>query len=137
MKSSVVLALAVLAFSAGCQTANVNSVERASPVGQPNYVADKRVITDASLAGSIGIIAVNQGTVSGDHLRIQVRVENRRNKAVGFRYRIEWFDGQGMQISSPTDVWKNYDLQGRESGVIEAVAISPKAVDFAIKLQER
>jgi len=137
MKSiTLVAALAALAFTAGCQTENVNTVERAAPNAQPNYVADKRVVTDASLAGKIQVLNVSQAIVSGDHLKIQVRVENKRNHGITFRYRIEWYDAQGMIISSPTDLWKTHQVQGRESGVVEAVATSPKAVDFVIKIQE-
>ncbi len=133
---TVAAALATLAFTAGCQTENVNTVERAAPNAQPNYVADKRVVTDASLAGKIQILNVAQAMVSGDILKIQVRVENKKSHGITFRYRVEWYDGAGMIISSPTDLWKTYQVQGRETGNIEAVATSPKAVDFVIKIQE-
>lgn len=136
MKLLPVAVLALAAFAGGCSTQNVNTVERAQAEAQPNLIADKRVVTDASLAGKVKILAVNQGKVSGDHLKIQVRIENNKSKTVMFRYRVEWVDANGMMLPTPTDLWKPFTLQGREQSVIEAVAVSPKAVDFVLKIQE-
>jgi uncharacterized protein YcfL len=133
MKLQTLLALGVVAL-AGCQ--NVNTIERASPNATPSYVADKRVITDSTLAGSLRVLSVNQAMVSGDHLKIQIQVENMNSSTFSFRYRVEWVDQQGMLLSSPTDLWKPYTLQGRETSSISAVATSPKAVDFVVKFQE-
>ncbi len=133
MKITPIIALGVLAFT-GCQ--NVNTVERAVPTATPNYVADKRVITDSTLAGALRVVSVNQATVSGDHLKIQIQVENLKSRTMNFRYRVEWFDQQGMLLPSPTDLWKPFVMQGRESSAISAVAVNPKAVDFVIKFQE-
>ena len=64
----------VLALS-GCAT-NVNTYERAESQASPNYVADKRVITDNTLAGTFRVVSINQGTVSGNLLKIQATVES-------------------------------------------------------------
>lgn len=136
MKLLSVAALGLVAFLTGCSTTNVNSVQRADSLAAPNMISDKRVVTDASLAGKVRVLGVNEGRVSGDHLKIQVRVENNRSKTVMFRYRVEWVDANGMMLPTPTDLWKPFTLQGREQAAIEAVAVSPKAVDFVLKLQE-
>jgi len=41
-----------------------------------------------------------------------------------------------MLLATPGGSWNVLRLQGRESSAISAVAVSPKAVDFVLKLQE-
>ena len=130
-------ALAVTALAllfGGCQ--NVNTYENAESHATPNYVADKRVITDNTLAGAVRVVSINQATVSGNLLKIQATVENLSSKARTFNYKFEWIDQDGMAVNSPNEVWKALALQGRETSTISTVAISPKAVDFKLKFRE-
>lgn len=130
-------ALAVTALAllfGGCQ--NVNTYENAESRATPTYVADKRVITDNTLAGKLRVVSVNQATVSGNLLKIQATVENLSSKARTFNYKFEWIDQDGMAVNSPNEVWKALALQGRETSTISTVAISPKAVDFMLKFRE-
>lgn len=127
-----VVALALL--FGGCQ--NVNTYENAESRATPNYVADKRVITDNTLAGAVRVVSINQATVSGNLLKIQATVENLKSSPRTVNYKFEWFDQDGMAVNSPNEVWKALPLQGRESTTISTVAISPKAVDFKLKFRE-
>lgn len=130
-------ALAVTALAllfGGCQ--NVNTYENAESRATPTYVADKRVITDNTLAGKLRVVSVNQATVSGNLLKIQATVENLTSKARTFNYKFEWTDQDGMAVNSPNEVWKALPLQGRETSTISTVAVSPKAVDFKLKFRE-
>lgn len=130
-------ALAVTALAllfGGCQ--NVNTYENAESRATPTYVADKRVITDNTLAGKLRVVSVNQATVSGNLLKIQATVENLSSKARTFNYKFEWIDQDGMAVNSPNEVWKALVLQGRETSTISTVALSPKAVDFKLKFRE-
>jgi uncharacterized protein YcfL len=130
-----VLAAGALAALSGCAT-NVNTVERAQPQATPDFVADKRVITDDSLARTVRVIAINQATVSGNLLKIQATLENLKNSPRTIRYKFEWIDQSGMAVNSPTETWKTLMLQGRETTMISTVAITPRAVDFVLKLSE-
>jgi uncharacterized protein YcfL len=123
-----------LAFT-GCAT-NVNTYERAESQAAPSYVADKRVITDNTLAGTFRVVSINQGTVSGNLLKIQATVENLKNKTRTLNYKFEWVDESGMAVDSPNETWKAILLQGRETQTISTVAISPRAVDFRLKFRE-
>ena len=125
---------AVLAF-AGCAS-NVNTYERAESQATPNYIADKRVITDNTLAGLIRVVSINQSTVSGNLLKIQATVENLRNSTRNVNYKFEWIDQDGMALDSANETWKTLRLQGRETTSISTVSISPKAVDFRLKFRE-
>jgi len=129
------LAVAALISLPSCAT-NVNTVERAQPLATPDYVADKRVVTDNTLARTIRANAVNQATVSGDLQKIQVTLENLKNNPRTIRYKFEWFDKAGMAISSPNETWKTLMLQGRETVAVSTVAVSPSAVDFLLKITE-
>lgn len=130
---ALVVAAGALLFG-GC--ANVNTYERAESLANPNYIADKRVVTDNTLAGTVRVTSINQSTVSGNLLKIQATVENLRNSKRTLNYKFEWIDESGMALNSANETWKSLPLQGRESTTISTVAISPKAVDFKLKFRE-
>lgn len=131
--ASAVASLALLA--GGCAT-SVNTVSRAEGQASPNYVADQRVITDASLGRKLGIVSVNEGKVSGDLLQIQVTLENKSSRPQAFTYKFDWIAADGMEISAPTGGWKQIQLEGREVRSVSAIATRPSAVDFRLKLLE-
>jgi len=114
----------------------VNTVERASPMGNPSYVDDMRVVRDQGLDRTIMIQSVNQSTVSGDMLKVQVNLRNTSRYGKTLRYTFEWYDLDGMQVTSATDVWKVRNIIGGESFSISAVAPNPRAVDFRLKLRD-
>ena len=118
----------------GCQ--NVNTYENAESRATPTYVADKRVITDNTLAGAVRVVSINQTTVSGNLLKIQATVENLKSTARTVNYKFEWIDQDGMAVNSANETWKSLALQGRETQTISTVAVSPKAVDFKLKFRE-
>lgn len=130
-------ALAVTALAllfGGCQ--NVNTYENAESRATPTYVADKRVVTDNTLAGTVRVVSVNQATVSGNLLKIQATVENLKSSVRTVNYKFEWVDVDGMAVNSPNETWKSLTLQGRETTTISTVAITPKAADFRLKFRE-
>jgi uncharacterized protein YcfL len=130
-------ALAVTALAllfGGCQ--NVNTYENAESRATPTYVADKRVVTDNTLAGTVRVVSINQATVSGNLLKIQATVENLKSSVRTVNYKFEWVDVDGMAVNSPNETWKSLTLQGRETTTISTVAITPKAADFRLKFRE-
>jgi uncharacterized protein YcfL len=130
-------ALAVMTLAllfGGCQ--NVNTYENAESRATPTYVADKRVVTDNTLAGTVRVVSVNQATVSGNLLKIQATVENLKSSVRTVNYKFEWVDVDGMAVNSPNETWKSLTLQGRETTTISTVAITPKAADFRLKFRE-
>jgi uncharacterized protein YcfL len=136
MKLLLTTAAAALALlGSGCAT-SVNTVSRSEPQATPSYVADQRVITDSSLGRKVAIVSVNEAKVSGDLLKIQVTLENRSTKPQAFTYKFDWIATDGMELSAPTGGWKQIQLEGRETRAVAAVATSPKAVDFRLKLRE-
>jgi uncharacterized protein YcfL len=132
---SCLLALTAALLLAGCGT-TVNTVERAQSQAAPNYIADQRVITDRTLAAAIRVVAINQGTVSGNLLKVQATVENLKNSTKTLNYKFEWTDQNGMAVDSPNETWKQLRIQPRETTTISSVAITPRAADFTLKLKE-
>jgi uncharacterized protein YcfL len=134
MKSCLLALTGVLLLS-GCAT-TVNTVERAAPEASPSYVADKRVVTDRTLANMFRVVSVNQATVSGNLLKVQATIENLKNSTKTLTYKFEWIDVNGMAIDSPNETWKQIRVQPRETTTISTVSINPRAVDFTLKMKE-
>jgi uncharacterized protein YcfL len=126
------LALVTLLLPA-CDT--INTVERQDPVGHANIVPDRRVITNPELEGVARVLAVRESTVSGDMLKIQVDLANWHSHTRRIVYKFEWFDPQGMLVSTPLSTWQPCTLQGKETVTVTGVAPTPAAKDFRLKLQ--
>lgn len=127
---------AVLGLLAGCAPKSVNTVERAQPLGATPLVADRRIITDESLAKTVQVVDVAETTVSGNLRQVQVKLTNTRDKVRSFSYQFEWTDAQGMVLSGPKTGWKSRRIEGRETIALVDVAPAPQAVDFTLKLLE-
>ena len=119
MKKLLALIAASLALCA-CDT--VNTVERANPS------ANKKMVDYAYVAG------INEAKTQGGLLKIQAEIVNRSSAYRNVNYKFEWFDSDGMAINSPNSVWISIPIEGGESRNISAVAPSPKAADFKLKL---
>jgi len=129
------LALLALAVTfAGCAT--VNTVEPANPQARPNYVNDKRVITDSALNDIAKVNSVYESTVSGNIKRIQVNVQNITVAVKNFNYEFQWYDAQGMAITSPAPLWHSVSIEGGQMLAITETAPSPQAVDWRLSLLE-
>ena len=105
-------------------------------MASPSYVPDRRVITDVSLSRTVQVVSVNQATVSGNLLKVQATIVNLKNKLRTLNYKFEWVDQDGMAVNSSNETWKAIMFQGRETKTVSTVAVSPRAVDFRLKLRE-
>lgn len=120
--------------SSSCTT--VNTVGRETPAGTHQMIADKRVITDATLNRKVSIVGLNENTTSGGFLQVQIELLNQKNSLQEFSYNFEWFDMNGMIIRTPTSVWTPRHIEGRETLTITAVAPTTTAKDFRVKFIE-
>jgi uncharacterized protein YcfL len=131
------IAIPIVVFGtllASCKT--INTVERAESQAAPQYVNDKRVISDESLNRKVGVVDVKEAKVSGDLLKVEVTLFNSKNKAKTFLYKFEWFNCDGMTVEPVTSTWLQKEIQGQERLGVSAVAPNPNVVDFKLKLQE-
>jgi uncharacterized protein YcfL len=129
----LLLAGGALALS-GCTT--VNSVENADKQGQRQMVTDQRAITDASLDRKVSIVGVNQSMTPGGLLKVQVELQNRTRSLQRFNYRFEWFDANGMQVTTVASALLPDQIEGKESKFIFGVAPNPNCKDFRVKFIE-
>lgn len=95
-------------------------------------VNDKRIITDAGLNRAVRIIAVNE--TPGEFVRVQVEVLNTTHSLKSFNYRFEWFDVNGMQVNTSASTYLPRQIEGKESLFLSAMAPTPTARDFRLKL---
>jgi len=114
----------------------MNTVEAAQPEGIPNMIADKRIITDPSLSRKVYVVGVNESVTEAGYKKIQVELYNRTRSMKAFTYRVEWFDHEGMIISSPLDNRTPTQIEGGQKRNIAVLATSPKAVDFRFTFLE-
>ena len=118
---------------AGCGT--VNTVERAQPVGHPQVVNDKRIITNPTLNDYVSVVGVNQTVDAGGLTNVQVNVEDTENGPASFYYKFEWYDAQEMFVDSPMSVWTEKTIQSGEQISLQGIAPNPQAKDFRLKLE--
>ena len=127
---------AMSAMIFGCHDKPINTAERAEPMSHPTPIADKRIIYDQQLADIAAVTAIRQATVSGDILKVQVDITNLKTKSTRFNYRFEWYDPQGMLIDTPLSTWQSQTIEGRDTVTLTAIAPTPTAKDFKLKLQQ-
>lgn len=133
------LTLGIVALSAialgGCKT--VNSVEPDQKLAQRQVIIDERIEADSSLAKKAAVLDVIEGRVgNNDLLKIQVEVQNLKKKRKEINWKIEWVDNQGLFINSQMTRWSRLSLAGYETAYITAIAPTPQATDFRLKLIE-
>lgn len=136
------VATGVLAF-AGCQRTvsvkaqPVNTVQPLVTNGAPNYLADRRIITDPALHSTIHISPVNTARTPEGLLRVEIRLVNLTDQPQSVEYRYEWTDRNAMQVESPASRWILMKLKPHESAVAPGMAPSPAATDFIFKMNSR
>lgn len=132
---TIFTALTGIACLSGCSS-TVNTVEPAQPMGLRQMVDDKRVITDTALNDKVNVYGINTTTTPGGFLCLRVDVVNRRSSVQHFNYKIEWFDVNGMPVTTAGGGWLEGEILGRETKSITAVAPSPNCKDFRIQFIE-
>lgn len=127
--------LASVLLTGGCKT-TMNTVENAQPTAKKEMVADKRVITDSSLASKVYVVGVNEAKTPGGLIQIQLEVVNQTSSRQRFTYHVQWFDAAGMQLSSTTAAILPCVIEGKETRYLSAVAPHPACKDFRVQFLE-
>jgi uncharacterized protein YcfL len=135
MKTKLAGLFAVALVVAGCHN-SMNSVENAQKEGQRAMIADQRVVTDTGLNKNVSVVGLNTAMTPGGLLKVQAELLNRSRSLQRFSYRFEWFDASGMQIDTVMTAVIADQIEGGESKFISAVAPTPAAKDFRLKLLE-
>jgi uncharacterized protein YcfL len=135
MKTRIAALLLAVVALAGCESSlSVNTVGNAPRIGQPNYIQDRRIITDRPFSQRMSVIALNTSMTFGDLLKVQVELLNRTGSIQRFSHSFEWFDVNGMQVNSSLTAVIPDQINPGDSKFISAVAPSPACRDFRLKL---
>ena len=137
MKTGIILLLAgtLLLSVSGCKT-SVNSVENAQKTGQRQMVSDQRAVTDTGLGKKVSIVGVNSAMTPGGFLKVQIELLNTTRSFQRFSYHFEWFDANGMQITTLAPVEVPDQIQGGEDKFISSLAPTSACRDFRVKFIE-
>jgi len=135
MKTKLAALFVVALALGGCHNP-INSVENAQKEGQRTMVSDQRVVTDTGLNKSVSVVGLNTAMTPGGVLKVQAELLNRTKSLHRFSYRFEWFDLNGMQLTTVMTTTVPDQIEGGESKFISAVAPTPACKDFRLKLYE-
>ena len=129
----IVLPFLLTVVLVGCRS--VNTVQRAEPRSLPNIVDSRIDIPDKSLSRALSVLSVRE-SMKSDLRIIQVEFQNTTSSTKHFKYRVEWFDQQGIIIRSQMSVWTDRTILAKEVISVTAMAPAPGAEDFRLKLLE-
>lgn len=134
LRIAALAALVAAGTLAGCRT-SVNTVDPANPAGRPDPEAMKHAITDPSLSDEIVPVFYNKGKTGAGFTIVQLQVQNQTRSVARVNYRVEWFDTNGIIVSSGT-IAKPLVVEAGAIETIKEVAPTPTAVDARIRFQE-
>lgn len=128
----------LLLVGTGCNTNQhgVNTVEPSNPAYVRHTIPDKRVIRDRETARAVSVLQVIDGTTDTGLARVGVEVQNLRRSVFRFNYRFDWFDAQGLPVSTPTATMISQQIEAGQVLVLTSVAPTPQAKDFRLTVQQ-
>jgi len=117
-----------------CDTVNTAGPAQSNAV--PAIIADQRVITDASLNKKAYVTDLREAPLDDGLFKVQAGLYNKTPSRERINYQWVWLDQDGILIDSATSPWQTVTLNGKELRYITAVAPTPRAADFQLKLLE-
>jgi uncharacterized protein YcfL len=140
MRTAVLLAAAVLiAVLAGCGTKKGFEKEGFAygcPIGDTKVGSMEDLIASkVSIEGPRTTVQVTEMrcTMTSDLLKINATLNNDGSKTKRVAYKLRWIDREGMRAAEE-EAWKPVLMYEKSNQLIEAVAPTPKAVDYRIIL---
>lgn len=119
----------------GCRS--VNTTTRAQPTYQADSIKTKNVITDGYARDYAKVLDVRQATVPGGIMKVQVEVRNDNLRPGNLDYQFEWFDENGMIVSTPSSAWQSFQIMKGETRSLTSIAPNERAKDFRLKIERR
>ncbi len=141
-------ALAAVILMTGCQN-TVNTVENDVKSGQPNYIQDRRFVTDGFLYRRLALQSVNVGKSAEGNVIVEVTAVNMRVTGAAqawssltgenpypVDYKFTWYDEQGLSVETPLSIWQRRLIYPGETVHFKAVAPDLRCKDFVLNLKE-
>jgi len=116
------IAVATLALLAGCAT---------PPPPEPGSAASKVVAM-----GKLKNIVVGAMRVARENgfMTVNAQLSNTSYNNKTFYYRFAWLGPEGFPIGEE-ETWKSQLMYGEQTSFIQAIAPTPKAVDFRLEIK--
>ncbi|MEZ1317650.1 YcfL family protein [Pseudomonas fluorescens] len=116
------IAVVALALLAGCAT---------PPPPEPGSAASKVVAM-----GKLKNIVVGAMRVARENgfMTVNVQLSNTSYSNKTFYYRFAWLGPEGFPIGEE-ETWKSQLMYGEQTSFIQAIAPTPKAVDFRLEIK--
>jgi len=123
-----------MALTGGC-AAPAGPAAPATPAPPPpplQSAADQRFVLAPELERVIQVVSVRLIHPQGAFLKIQVNVQNKTEAPLRFRYRIEWFNQDGVRLPQAGGEFFPWMLLPHEMSSIAVTAPAQAAADFGI-----
>ena len=117
-----IIAVAALALLAGCAT---------PPPPEPGSAASKVVAMGPQKHIVVGAMRVAR---ENGFMTVNVQLSNTLNSNKTFYYRFAWLGAEGFPVAEE-EVWKSQMMYGTQTSFIQAIAPTPKAVDFRLEIK--
>jgi uncharacterized protein YcfL len=117
-----IIAVAALALLAGCAT---------PPPPEPGSAASKVVAMGPQKHIVVGAMRVAR---ENGFMTVNVQLSNTLNSNKIFYYRFAWLGAEGFPVAEE-EVWKSQMMYGAQTSYIQAIAPTPKAVDFRLEIK--
>ncbi|MFJ4607956.1 DUF1425 domain-containing protein [Pseudomonas atacamensis] len=117
-----IIAVAALALLSGCAT---------PPPPEPGSAASKVVAMGPQKHIVVGAMRVAR---ENGFMTVNVQLSNTLNSNKIFYYRFAWLGAEGFPVAEE-EVWKSQMMYGAQTSFIQAIAPTPKAVDFRLEIK--
>ena len=124
-----------LSFFSCCTPNPVHSTTKKSSSDSEEQPTLQKIEFRGDLARTLRLSDFKEGRVNADLLKVQTSLENLTDKDISLIYKFEWLDDQDFVIKDSSLVWAPLFLRGGETTALQAVATSPKAQNFILKIQ--
>ncbi|HAU59411.1 MAG TPA: hypothetical protein DCW45_03485 [Opitutae bacterium] len=131
----VLIFLSIAFFFSNCAKNKVHSTSKENPDDQSLEPVMKRVKFQGDLRDVLIVAGVKQSKVNEDLLKVEVRLQNLKEREINLSYKIEWLDQDGIMVSDSSLVWFPLLIKGGESVAVQTVSTTTKAKNFHLKVQ--
>ena len=133
----------------GCQD-TVNTMENRDLAMTPNNVDTRSFVTDSFCRDRLALVSCRRAMTPGGVMMAQVAI---RSERYGFWsemwssikdanpyhviYRFDWFDENGMKVTTAADTWLEEIFTPGETKYIQSVAPNSRCKDFVLSVREK
>jgi len=129
MRTLTVAALAVVAgMFAGCIAPAPNATASGAPV-------DTRITVAPDLCGDVCVTDARCTKGTSDFLTMQANLVNNTGSPLAVDWKVQWLDGDGMEIDSVVSSWNSRMLQPYEICGLKGTAPRSDAADMRLYLR--